>query len=244
MSKKNRQPAGLAERLVAYGRKQGASRDRGDHRGGPECSVFVFEGEVQNLTEAGSRTVNLRVFVDGKAANASSSDLADDPRAARGRRHRPRQAGRPGPVRRAAGQPSRPKAKADELAIYDPAIAEVTNREAHRAARQASRRSASADKRVNKSMGGTVGTRDGSRTLVNSKGSPARSGAARSSATSGSRPARGQPPPGLLGRRDPAPRRPRGARGDRQEGRGAHGAAHRRPHGADPEGADGDRAVR
>lgn len=167
MSKENLQS--LAERLVAYGRKGGASQIEVTIEEGRERNVFVFGGEVQNLTEAGSRAVTMRVFVDGKVANASSSDLADATltRLVDGAITRARL----GSVDPFAGLPvAEPlKAKGEELAIYDPAIAEVPTEKLIERARQLETVGLG-DKRVNKSLGGTVGTRDGSRTLVNSQG--------------------------------------------------------------------------
>ncbi|HNX49993.1 MAG TPA: TldD/PmbA family protein [Thermoanaerobaculaceae bacterium] len=167
MSKESLQS--LAERLVAYGRKGGASQIEVTVEEGRERNAFVFGGEVQNLTEAGARNVNMRVFVDGKAATASSSDLAEatltrlvDGAIARAR------LGSADPF---SGLPQAQPlgAKAEELAIHDPAIGEVATEKLIERARQLETIGL-ADTRVKKSLGATVGTREGSRTLVNSQG--------------------------------------------------------------------------
>lgn len=159
----------LAERLVAYGRKQGASQIEVSIEEGRERNVFVFEGEVQNLTESGARAVAIRVFVDGKAANASSSDLAEatltklvDGAIARAR------LGSADPF---AGLPERESltVKAEELGLYDPAISELATEKMIERARELEAVGLG-DKRINKSLGATVATREGSRILVSSQG--------------------------------------------------------------------------
>ncbi|MGV8040494.1 MAG: TldD/PmbA family protein [Thermoanaerobaculaceae bacterium] len=159
----------LAERLVAYGRKQGASQIEVSIEEGRERNVFVFEGEVQNLTESGARAVAIRVFVDGKAANASSSDLAEatlaklvDGAIARAR------LGSADPF---AGLPELEAltVKAEELGLYDPAISELPTEKMIERARELEAVGLG-DKRINKSLGATVATREGSRILVSSQG--------------------------------------------------------------------------
>lgn len=159
----------LAERLVAYGRKQGASQIEVSIEEGRERNVFVFEGEVQNLTESGARAVAIRVFVDGKAANASSSDLAEatlaklvDGAIARAR------LGSADPF---AGLPELEAltVKAEELGLYDPAVSELPTEKMIERARELEAVGLG-DKRINKSLGATVATREGSRILVSSQG--------------------------------------------------------------------------
>ena len=69
---------GLTEQLVAFSRKNGASQVEVLVRQGTEFSVDIREGEIEKLTEAGSKGLSLRVFVDGKMARASSSDLSKE----------------------------------------------------------------------------------------------------------------------------------------------------------------------
>lgn len=159
----------LAERLVAYGRKHGASQIEVAIEEGRERNVFVFEGEVQNLTESGTRGVAIRVFVDGKAANASSSDLAEatltslvDGAIARAR------LGSADPF---AGLPELEpvRVKAEELGLYDPAIAELATERMIERARELEAVGLG-DRRIHRSLGATVATREESRILVNSQG--------------------------------------------------------------------------
>jgi len=67
-----------AEELVSFGRKKGATQIEVSIGQGSEFSLDVREGEVERLVEAGSKGLSLRLFVDGKMARASSSDLSKD----------------------------------------------------------------------------------------------------------------------------------------------------------------------
>ena len=67
----------LAEKLVLYGTKKGATGVEVSVDERNEFRAAVRDGDVETLTEAGSRDVKLRVFVEDKMATASSSDLAD-----------------------------------------------------------------------------------------------------------------------------------------------------------------------
>ncbi len=65
----------LAERLVTFGRSQGADEIEISIMDGMEFSVDVRQGKVESLVEAGSRYLGLRVIKDNKTASASSSDF-------------------------------------------------------------------------------------------------------------------------------------------------------------------------
>lgn len=64
--------------VVELARRAGASDADTWLSAGRSFSVTVREGEVEKLLEAGSRTLGLRVFVDGRAAAVYSSDLGAD----------------------------------------------------------------------------------------------------------------------------------------------------------------------
>lgn len=66
----------LAESLVAFGRVNGADEVEISILDGYEFSVDVRLGKIENLVEAGSRSLGLRVIKDKKTAFASSSDLS------------------------------------------------------------------------------------------------------------------------------------------------------------------------
>jgi PmbA protein len=68
----------LAEKLVAFGRKNGADEVEvtiGDDR---EFSLDVRLGQIENLLEASSKAVALKVIKDKKTAYAASSDLGEE----------------------------------------------------------------------------------------------------------------------------------------------------------------------
>ncbi|NOR12736.1 MAG: hypothetical protein GQ545_05735 [Candidatus Aminicenantes bacterium] len=65
----------LAENLVMFGRSYGADEIEVTILEGTEFSVDVRLGDIENLCEAGSRGLSLRVIKDQKTAYASSSDL-------------------------------------------------------------------------------------------------------------------------------------------------------------------------
>lgn len=65
----------LAERLVAWGKADGADEIEVSVVEGREFSVDVRRGRIENLVEAGSRVLGLRVIKDKRTASASSSDL-------------------------------------------------------------------------------------------------------------------------------------------------------------------------
>jgi PmbA protein len=67
----------LAENIVEFGRKNGADEIEVSVYEGSEFSVDIRFGQVENLVEAGSCGLSLRVIKDQKTAFASSSDLTE-----------------------------------------------------------------------------------------------------------------------------------------------------------------------
>jgi len=65
----------LAERLLSFGRSQGADEIEVSILDGIEFSVDVRLGKIENMVEAGSRYLGLRLIKDNKTAYATSSDL-------------------------------------------------------------------------------------------------------------------------------------------------------------------------
>jgi len=159
----------LAEALVAYGRKKGASEMEvtiGDSR---EFGVKVFNGEVESLTESGSKGLALRVFVDGKKANASSSDFTPDTlhRMVDNAITRARLGGKDA----LAGlpEPERIMVKEGDLKLYDPAVLAMAPEKKIAFARELESIGLQ-DKRIKKSTGSGFGTNESALILVNSKG--------------------------------------------------------------------------
>jgi len=68
----------LAESLVAFGKAKGADEMEISILDGYEFSADVRLGKIENLVEAGSRSLGLRVIKDKKTAYASSSDLSTE----------------------------------------------------------------------------------------------------------------------------------------------------------------------
>jgi PmbA protein len=65
----------IAADAVALAMKSGASDAEAAVREGDEFSVNVRLGQVETLTESGSRALGLRVFLGARSASASTSDL-------------------------------------------------------------------------------------------------------------------------------------------------------------------------
>ena len=68
----------LAENLVEFGRKNGADEIEVSVYEGSEFSVDIRLGQVENLIEAGSCGLSLRIIKDQKTAFAASSDLTEN----------------------------------------------------------------------------------------------------------------------------------------------------------------------
>jgi PmbA protein len=159
----------LAEKLVALGRNNGASQVEVSVRLGTEFSVDVRQGEIENLSEASSRGVNLRIFVDGKMARGSSSDVSEETLSTLVTNAIER--ARLSSADPLAGLPEKEPliADSDALKIYDPAILELAPEKKIAAAKQ-TEAICLADKRVKKSFGSSFRTYLGEVYLTNSNG--------------------------------------------------------------------------
>lgn len=159
----------LAERLVRFGRACGADEMEVGVGDGTEFSVDVRLGEIENLVEAGSRSMGLRIIKDKKTAFASSSDL-DEETLKRLIRNA---------VRRAelssrddfSGLPALSKRSVDPaaLSIYDPEIERLESKTKIGLALE-TERIALADKRITNSYGASFVTNDGTAVLAGSNG--------------------------------------------------------------------------
>jgi len=159
----------LAENLVAYGRRQGASEIEVTVAEISRFSVNVREQNVERLTQAGNMDLSLRVFVGGKLATAGSQDLAEatlhrvvDNAIARAR------LGGADPF---AGLPEALPIRVsdDELKVFDPAVLELSP-ESKIASAMKVEAVGLADKRIKASTGSTFTSVVGSWHLANSKG--------------------------------------------------------------------------
>jgi PmbA protein len=169
MSAKSNDRMGLAQSLVAYGSKQGASEVEVSIREGLESRVSVLDQNIDKLTESVFKGLSLRVFVDGKAASASSSDFTPETleRLVDNAVARARLAGQDPFGGLPEAEPVR--AKTEDLKIFDPALTGVTV-EQRIAIAKAIEAVGVKDSRIKKSMGANCNSFNWDVALANSKG--------------------------------------------------------------------------
>ena len=159
----------LAERLVRFGRVCGADEIEVGVGDGTEFSVDVRLGEIENLVEAGSRSMGLRIIKDKKTAFASSSDLDEETlkRLIRNAVRRAELSSRD----EFSGLPTLSKRSVDSaaLSIYDPEIERLDSKTKIALALE-TERIALADKRITNSHGASFVTNDGTAVLASSNG--------------------------------------------------------------------------
>ena len=160
---------GLTESLVAMARKAGASQAEVTIGKATQFDVEIRNGRIENLQEAGSRGLSLRVFVDQKVATASSSDLSKETlsRLVSNAVERARLSG----ADSFAGLPDAAKVTVDAatLGLYDPSLPTLAPEKKIAFAREMERIGL-ADKRITKSTGSSVGTVIQEVFLANSNG--------------------------------------------------------------------------
>jgi PmbA protein len=159
----------LAESLVSFGRANGADEVEVSLLDGSEYSVDIRLGKIENLVEAGSRSLGLRVIKDKKTAFAGSSDLKKETL-----HHLVKNA-----IQRAELANSDPcaglpefkdvKINLDPLKLYDPEIPALDPRTKIELAQQ-TERIALEDKRITNSHGASFETREMTTFLANSSG--------------------------------------------------------------------------
>ena len=159
----------LAERLVRFGRVCGADEIEVGVGDGTEFSVDVRLGEIENLVEAGSRSMGLRIIKDKKTAFASSSDLDEETlkRLIRNAVRRAELSSRD----EFSGLPTLSKRSVDPapLSIYDPEIERLDSKTKIDLALE-TERIALADARITNSHGASFVTNDGTAVLASSNG--------------------------------------------------------------------------
>jgi PmbA protein len=159
----------LAESLVEYGRAIGADEVEVAVGDGREFSVDVRLGQIENLVEAGSTHLGLRVIKDIRTAHATSSDL--NPEAVRRLLRNAVARAELGSRDECAGlpPPAEPKIDAAALDLYDPEVEGLDARQKIRLALE-TERIALADKRITNSHGASFVTNVGTSVLANSNG--------------------------------------------------------------------------
>lgn len=159
----------LADDLVSFGKKNGADEVEISIIDGYEFGVDVRFGEIENLVEAGSRYLSLRVIKDRKTASATSSDLSKETL-----QHLMKNA-----IKRAAlanpdefsGLPLLSSKKIDvhSLKLFDPEIPELKSEKKIALAAEAEK-IALEDKRITNSHGASFSTNELKVILANSNG--------------------------------------------------------------------------
>ena len=159
----------LAESLVIFGKAQGADETEVSIVEGTEFNVDVRYGKIENLVEAGSRYLGIKVIKDKKTAYATSSDLSKDSlkRLMKNAIQRAEFANSD----ECAGLPPLKRATLDQsdLAIFDPEISEI-NPLRRIALATETERIALSDPRITNSLGASFETKEIKTYLTNSLG--------------------------------------------------------------------------
>jgi len=159
----------LAEKAVRFGLACGADEIEVGAGDDVEFGVDVRMGEIENLVEAGTRSMGIRVIKDRRTAFAGTSDLSPDTveRLIRGAVRRAELAN-PDPC---AGLPETSAAAVDPAALdlYDPEIVALDPQTKIARARE-TERIALSDSRIVNSHGASYDTHEGHAVLANSRG--------------------------------------------------------------------------
>jgi PmbA protein len=159
----------LVEDLVRMGKDAGADEVEAALQQGSEFSVDVRLGEIENMIEAGSCHVSVKIIAEKKTALTTSSDLDRSTLEALIKNAVQRAAlGSPDEY---AGLPpaSETSAAPDNLELYDPSISQLDSEKKIALARN-TERIAMADKRIINSHGAGFETREIRTILANSHG--------------------------------------------------------------------------
>lgn len=159
----------LAEDLVSLGRRKGADEIEVSILDGYEFSVDVRWGKIENLVEAGSRALGLRVIKEKRTAFASSSDLSRET-LERLVENAVKRAALSSPDE-FSGLPSLSPKRIDILSLnlFDPEISKLDSKEKIALALE-TERIALEDKRITNSHGASFETKEIKSVLANSNG--------------------------------------------------------------------------
>ncbi|MBM3310090.1 MAG: TldD/PmbA family protein [Candidatus Aminicenantes bacterium] len=159
----------LAEDLVRFARRAGADEVEVGIGEGTEFSVDVRLGEIENLVQAGSRSLGLRLIKDKKTAYATSSDLARGTLEDLIRRAVQRTELAQADACAGLPEPTGPVPDSAGLDLYDPAVLALPAEAKIKAAKEAELM-ALADPRIVNSHGASFSTHEGRSILANSNG--------------------------------------------------------------------------
>ncbi len=159
----------LARFLVEFGRSSGADEVEVGLVDAVEFNVDVRRGKIENLVEAGSRQMGLKVIKDKKTAYASSSDLGRE--TLKGLMRRAVERAELAEPDDFAGLPplTRGEFDIDSLKLFDPDVPEMDPAAKVKLALE-TERVALADKRITNSHGASFGTEVTTGVLANSNG--------------------------------------------------------------------------
>ncbi|WP_058188258.1 TldD/PmbA family protein [Terracidiphilus gabretensis] len=164
----------LASDVVAMAMKAGASDAEAVAREGDEFSVDVRMGQVETLTESGSRALGLRVLFGKRSASASTSDLTAD-----GIRQLVEGAVALAHITEEdpfTGLPetsefgTTPGPNGDDLRLYFEDVYSLPNEQRIEMARSAESSALAYDKRITNSNGASFNASTGRKVLANSRG--------------------------------------------------------------------------
>jgi len=169
MKEKSPQLTDLAEEMIAFGKKNGADEVEVSIVDGYEFSTDIRFGEIENLLEAGSRYLGLRVIRDKKTAFATTSDLSKET-LRRLLKKSIKRATLASPDEYAGLPPFSPnKIDPQSLKIYDPEIPELISEKKIAIAKE-TEKIALQDKRITNSHGASFETNQIKFILANSNG--------------------------------------------------------------------------
>jgi PmbA protein len=159
----------LAMDLARRARERGADEADVMVQVSTDFSVEVRKGEVETLTQAGSKGLGLRCFLDRRQGFSSTSDF--DPNALDALVDRTIGLARIADPRPENGLPedADPQSRSD-LGLYDPAVASVPTAEKIALARRCEEAALGADPRIDNSEGSGLGSGDTLTVLATSRG--------------------------------------------------------------------------
>ncbi|MGH9535607.1 MAG: TldD/PmbA family protein [Terriglobales bacterium] len=160
----------LAQRIVAEAQRRGASAAECVIREGRELSATVRLGEIEQLKQAGGKTLGMRVFLGQRAASTYTSDFSWP--AVEQMMNSALAIARVASEDPAAGLPAAEELGRWEgdLAIYSPQTAAVATEAGVDLARRAEAAALAADPRLKNSEGGSFEAGEGRRIFANSLG--------------------------------------------------------------------------
>lgn len=158
----------FAQDVVTAAMRTGAEEAEVFLQTGDEFSVTVRKGAVETVTQAGSKGLGLRVFVDKRMAFASTTDFGKE--AVGDMVKTAVQLAKSASRDRYNGLPDVSLGVAQHLDLYDSAVPEIPADRKIELAKEAEKAAFDYDPRITNSEGGVFGSDSGMRLIANSKG--------------------------------------------------------------------------